>query len=187
MGSVSGGNPSQPKAEQNPYSSLQAGWMDTTMQHIAPFMRAVLGEGDSILRTGKGNFTNGLMNSVIESTKSGVARGRQTTMDALGRSRMAGTPFGQRILADQAMQGESQIAQVTPNFFQWFIPQVMNFATGNQASATQGLSGASGAEASRISSQVQAQGMYESQKAQNYGNMMTKMIPSTQFSFGPKG
>jgi hypothetical protein len=120
---------------------------------------------------------------MTESVKSGVAKGRQATNDLLGRYRLAGTPFGARIAADQAMGGEQQIAQVRPNFYQWFLPMAINAATGNMASSQQGLSSASGAEANRISSQVDAQGRYATQQAANYGAMMTKMIPSTSFSF----
>lgn len=153
------------------------------MQHLAPFLQSVFGQANQLSRTGQITQQHSLLGTLMESAKSGVAKGRQATQDILGRGRMAGTPFGQRILADQAMAGESQIAQVTPNFYQWFLPTAINAATGNAATSMQGLSGASSAEAQRISSQVQSQGAFEVQKARNYGEMMTKMIPSTNFNF----
>jgi len=178
-----GAQGSQPKAEQNPYSGIQAGWADQTMNHISPFLYSVVGQANRLMRTGKSDLTDSLLGTLIEQQKTGVAKGLQASQDQLGRSRMAGTPFGQRILADQRISGAQSVASVFPNFVQWFLPQAMNFATGNQATAQQGLSSASGAEANRISSLTQAQGNYETQKASNYGQMMTKMIPSTQFSF----
>ena len=185
MGSAAGGG-GQPRAEQNPYSSLQAGWSDQMMQHIAPFLASVIGQGNQLSRTGNIVQQNSLLGTLTESARSGVAKGRQATQDILGRGRLAGTPFGQRILADQAVQGEQSIAQVKPNFFQWFLPIALNAATGNAQTAQSGLSSASGAEAQRISSQVGAQGQYATQQAANYGQMMTKMIPQTSFSFQGK-
>ena len=174
---------SGPKAQENQYAKQQAEVSQQWMNQITPFMSSLMGQGTELLKTGGMTSASPMLSTLTQAAKSGYSKAQRSTMDQMGRFRMGGTPFGQRILADQAMAGESSVANVAPNFYQWFLPIVANAAVGAGNTAMGGMSIATGAEASRINTQTQAQGQYQTALLQG----MMRPIPTTSFNFGGGG
>lgn len=172
-----------PKAQENQYAKQQADTSQQWLGMITPFMESLIGQGNQLSRTGNIAQQESLLGTMTQAAKSGYSKAKQSTMDQMGRFRMGGTPFGQRILADQTMAGESAVANVRPNFYQWFLPIVANAAVGAGNTAMGGMSSATGAEASRINTQTQAQGQYQTALLQG----MMRPIPTTSFNFGGDG
>lgn len=172
-----------PKAQENQYAKQQADTSQQWLGMITPFMESLIGQGNQLSRTGNIAQQESLLGTMTQSAKSGYSKAKQSTMDQMSRFRMGGTPFGQRILADQTMAGESAVASVRPNFYQWFLPIVANAAVGAGNTAMGGMSSATGAEASRINTQTQAQGQYQTALLQG----MMRPIPTTSFNFGGGG
>jgi hypothetical protein len=142
-----------------------------------------LGQHAKSLMAGGGISTYNPMIEMMKSNlQSGYSRARQSTMDSLGRGRMAGTPFGQRILADQAFQGETAVANVAPNFYQWFLPMALNTLTGNANIGMQGMNASTGAEAARINANTAATTQYNTAMMQTAGQMASQMMPSFAFT-----
>lgn len=168
-----------PKAQDNKYAANQSNVSNQWMSSITPFMESLLGQGNQLSRTGNIVQQESMLGTMTQAAKSGYSKAQRSTMDQMGRFRMGGTPFGQRILADQAMAGESAVANVRPNFYQWFLPIVANAAVGAGNTAMGGMSSATSAEASRISAQTQAQGQYQTAMMQG----MMQAVPKTMFSF----
>ena len=174
---------SGPKAQENQYAKQQAEVSQQWMNQITPFMSSLMGQGTELLKTGGMTSASPMLNTMIQAAKSAYSKGKQSTVDQMAKYRLAGTPFGQRILADQTMAGESAVANVAPNFYQWFLPIVANAAVGAGNTAMGGMSSATGAEASRINTQTQAQGQYQTALLQG----MMRPIPTTSFNFGGGG
>lgn len=172
-----------PKAQENQYAKQQADTSQQWLGMITPFMESLIGQGNQLSRTGNIAQQESLLGTMTQAAKSGYSKAKQSTMGQMSRFRMGGTPFGQRILADQAMAGESAVASVRPNFYQWFLPIVANAAVGAGNTAMGGMSSATGAEASRINTQTQAQGQYQTALLQG----MMRPIPTTSFNFGGGG
>ena len=172
-----------PKAQENQYAKEQADVSKQWMNQITPFMTSLMGQGTQLMQHGRVEQMSPLLSTLTQSAKSGYSKAKQSTMDQMGRFRMGGTPFGQRILADQTTAGESSVANVAPNFYQWFLPIVANAAVGAGNTAMGGMSSATGAEASRINTQTQAQGQYQTALLQG----MMRPIPTTSFNFGGGG
>lgn len=174
---------SGPKAQENQYAKQQAEVSQQWMNQITPFMSSLMGQGTELLKTGGMTSASPMLSTLTQAAKSGYSKAQRSTMDQMSRFRMGGTPFGQRILADQAMAGESSVANVAPNFYQWFLPIVANAGVGAGSTAMGGMSSATGAEASRINTQTQAQGQYQTALLQG----MMRPIPTTSFNFGGGG
>lgn len=81
------------------------------------------------------------------------------------------------------MAGEQQVASTIPNFYQWFLPQVMNAMTGNTATGMQGMSAVTGAETSRVNSNAANQTQLQNTMMNNGTQMMMKMMPTTQYQY----
>lgn len=80
------------------------------------------------------------------------------------------------------MQGEQQVASVIPQFYQWFLPQVMNAMTGNSATAMQGMSAVTGAETQRGNANQASQTALMQSGMQLAG----QMLPTTSYRFEGK-
>jgi len=81
------------------------------------------------------------------------------------------------------MAGEQQVASTIPQFYQWFLPQVMNAMTGNTATGMQGMSAVTGAETQRVNNNANNVTQQNLQMMRSGTEMMTKMMPTTSFGF----
>lgn len=168
-----------PKAQENQAAKQQSDVSQQWMNQITPFMSQLMGQGTDLLKTGGMSSASPMLNTMTQAAKSAYSKGKQSTVDSMAKYRLAGTPFGQRILADQSMAGESSIASVAPNFYQWFLPIAANAGVGAGNTAMSGMSSVTGAEASRINQQTQSQGQYNTAMMQG----IMSAVPKTMFSF----
>ena len=128
-----------PKAQENQAAKQQADVSQQWMNQITPFMSQLMGQGTDLLKTGGMSSASPMLNTMTQAAKSAYSKGKQSTVDSMAKYRLAGTPFGQRILADQSMAGESSIASVAPNFYQWFLPIAANAGVGAGNTAMSGM------------------------------------------------
>lgn len=142
MGGSKAAQPSASKEQENRSQALFDTWN--------PMQTQLAGQGTELLKTGGVGAMIPMLTTLMNSARAGVSRSNQSLSDSLGRGRLGATPYGQRLKMDQSMQGEQNVAMTIPNFFQWFLPQVMNSMTGNTATANNGMSSVTGAETSRV-------------------------------------
>ena len=81
------------------------------------------------------------------------------------------------------MAGEQQVASVIPQFYQWFLPQVMNAMTGNTATGMQGMSNVTNAETSRVNSNAANQTQLQNTMMSKGMDMLMKGMPTTTYSY----
>ena len=117
-GLVGAGAGNNMKADRNSMSDSQHAMSQQMMQAAMPSMAQAGNLSEFMLNSGKlpSQFLP-FVGKAMEGNKMNIARSQQSTQDSLGRSRMAGTPWGQRILGDQRMQGEMQVGQLYGNLF----------------------------------------------------------------------
>lgn len=144
-----------------------------------PLQNSLAGQGNQLVQTGGIAQMIPMLTTLMNSARSGFSKSMTSLNDSLGRSRLAGTPFGQRLKSDQSMQGEQQVASVIPQFYQWFLPQVMNAMTGNSATAMQGMSAVTGAETQRGN----ANAANQTALMQSGMQLAGKMMPTTSYSY----
>lgn len=147
-----------------------------------PLQNSLAGQGNQLVQTGGIAQMIPMLTTLMNSARSGFSKSMTSLNDSLGRSRLAGTPFGQRLKSDQSMQGEQQVASVIPQFYQWFLPQVMNAMTGNSATAMQGMSAVTGAETQRGNANQASQTALMQSGMQLAG----QMLPTTSYRFEGK-
>ena len=78
------------------------------------------------------------------------------TQGRMGMVRQAGTPFGQRILAETQRSGEADIASAGPEMAMKMLSMLLPTMTGGSSTASSGLGSAAGANAQVIGSQNDA-------------------------------
>ena len=175
MGGSKAQQPGISKEQENRSKSLFDTWN--------PLQQSLAGQGNQLVATGGISQMIPMLTTLLNSARSGFSKSMTSMNDSLGRSRLAGTPFGQRLKSDALMQGEQQVASTIPSFYQWFLPQVMNAMTGNTATGMQGMSAVTGAETQRVNSNAQNATQQNLQMMKSGTEMMTKMMPTTSFGF----
>lgn len=152
----------------NPSSSL----LDAISQQLfniwAPTQKKAAGAATDLLTTGGTGTTVPLIANLIQNLRSGLSRTMVDTQGRLGMARQAGTPFGQRILAETQREGQSEIAGAGPQVGMEFLKTLLGMSTGGAGQAVSGLSATSAANAGVLESQNRA-----------YGDIMSAMIPRT--------
>ena len=175
MGGNKAQQPSISKEQENRSKSLFDTWN--------PLQQSLAGQGNQLVQTGGISQMIPMLTTLLNSARSGFSKSMTSLNDSLGRSRLAGTPFGPRLKSEQTMAGEPQVASTIPNFYQWFLPQVMNAMTGNTATGMQGMSAVTGAETSRVNSNAANQTQLQNTMMNNGTQMMMKMMPTTQYQY----
>jgi len=175
MGGSKAQQPGISKEQENRSKSLFDTWN--------PLQTSLAGQGNQLVQTGGISQMIPMLTTLLNSARSGFSKSMTSLNDSLGRSRLAGTPFGQRLKSDQQMAGEQQVASTIPQFYQWFLPQVMNAMTGNTATGMQGMSAVTGAETQRVNNNANNVTQQNLQMMRSGTEMMTKMMPTTSFGF----
>lgn len=161
----------------NPASTTLAKLSQQLFNIWAPTQKAAAGTTTDLLKTGGSNTTTPIIQNLIQSLRSGLSRTMVDTQQRLGMTRQAGTPFGQRILAETQREGQAGIAEAGPNMAMQMLSLLMPAATGGTGQAIQGVSSAAQANAGVLESQNRA-----------YSDILSAMIPRTSISYagGPK-
>lgn len=124
-------------------------------------------QGLEALQTGGINAKIPIIARALEASRGAMSRSRQTTHDSLARSNLAGTPFGQSILAQQEITGNQQIADIPTQYASNFVsllPQYISTLTG------QGVTGLGGA----ASAQTGLYGSYNNAYGQTTNTLASK-------------
>lgn len=171
MGASKAAQPSASREQETRSQALFDTWN--------PMQQSMGAQGNQLLQTGGVSQLIPLLTTLMNSARSGFSRSQQSLNDSLGRSRLAATPYGQRLKADQTMAGEQQVQSTIPNFYQWFLPLVTNAMTGNAATAMSGMSAVTGAETQR----AQSNAANQTALMQSGMQMASKMMPTTSFGF----
>lgn len=153
------------------------------VDHLGQMARALFNETSALRKEYQGQSLEALKTGgigaqipiiarALEASKSAASQSRQQTVDSLSRSNLAGTPFGQAILAQQEIQGNQHTADIPTQYAQSFISQIPSFIT---ALTGQGIQGQQGAAQNEVS-------LYNSynQGVSSFNNMLGGKV----FDFG---
>lgn len=86
------------------------------------------------------------------------SQARTELEEFLGRTGLAGTPFGARAVGEQALAARQAVTGVPTRLFEAFLPIAANFALGQGTTAVSGLGGAAAAQAGLGGSQARSEG-----------------------------
>lgn len=98
---------------------------------------------------------------VARATEQALQAGSQARTELeefLGRTGLAGTPFGARAVGEQALASRQAVTGVPTRLFEAFFPIAANFALGQGTTAVSGLGGAAAAQAGLGGSQARSEG-----------------------------
>jgi hypothetical protein len=111
-----------------------------------------------LMQTGGVQSYNPIISSATEAVKRATSQAMKGTEASLATSGLAGTPYGERILAETGLQGSLTESQVASNTWNSLVAGIPSFATTVGGTATSALSSAAGTQANIISSQNQLAG-----------------------------
>lgn len=93
-----------------------------------------------VLSTGGSSIP--IISSAVESSRKASSKALGETEAELAQSNLAGTPFGENILATQRQSGEQDVSKTQQSLAQNIFGMISNFVLGQSQTATSGLSGA---------------------------------------------
>lgn len=93
-----------------------------------------------VLRTGGSKIP--IISRSVEASRSAASKATQDTEDRLALEGLAGTPWGEDVLAKQRMQGEIAAGNVEQSLAQNIFNMIANFVLGQSQTALSGLAGA---------------------------------------------
>lgn len=125
-------------------------------QNWFPLMQQLSGAGQDIMKTGGTQATIPLISNMIQNMRSALSNTMQSTQQRLGQTRQAGTPFGQRLLAQTQLQGETGIAQAGPMTSMDFLKTILGVGSAGTGQAQSGMGSAAQSESNIISSENRA-------------------------------
>ncbi len=146
------------KKENSPQTDHLGQMARALFNQTAGLRSEYLKQSEEALKTGGINAQIPIIARALEHSRQAQSQSRQTTTDNLARTGLAGTPFGQSILAQQEMTGNQQIADIPTNYAQHFISQIPAFITSMTGQGMQGQAGASQNETQLYSSYNNAYG-----------------------------
>lgn len=124
------------------------GWRDRTQRQIeglraqlaevAPSEREIAIYGDAPPGEAPGGGLIPIISAAQEAGKSSVARTGLQTREELARTGLAGTPFGEAILAATRQKGAFDVSQISPNISMDFLKAIPGFVTGTQQTVASG-------------------------------------------------
>ena len=103
-------------------------------------------QGLEALQTGGISARLPIIARALEASKSAASQSRQQTIDSLARSNLAGTPFGQAILAQQEIQGNQHTADIPTQYASNVIGLIPQYITALTGQGITGLGGAASAQ-----------------------------------------
>jgi hypothetical protein len=112
-----GGGKTSKGTSSSPFAPLLASF---GMSAAQPF-KLLTGQTAEALQTGGANAQIPIINRSADAARSALSQSTKTTQEALARSGLSGSAFGQQILADLSMKGGEDIAAIGPNAAQQFI------------------------------------------------------------------
>jgi len=83
-----------------------------------------------------------IISSAVDASRSASSRALQQTEESLATSGLAGTPFGETILAGERGEGERSVAATQEGLAQNIFGMISNFVLGQGQTALSGLAGA---------------------------------------------
>ncbi len=93
-----------------------------------------------VLTTGGSSIP--IISSAVDASRSASSRALQQSEESLATSGLAGTPFGENILAGQRGEGERSVAATQEGLAQNIFSMISNFVLGQGQTALSGLAGA---------------------------------------------
>lgn len=159
MGGGGGG-----KGGETPSSSKALERIATQMnKEVTPLRRDYIQQLEQILRGGTSQAQLPIIQSAMESSRKATSDALRQSESSLASSGLAGTPFGEGILAQTRMSGEAGTAAIPSSLAQQLLNIIPNFSLGTGGTVVSGLQGASqgaiGAQANQVakdSAQLQA-------------------------------
>lgn len=112
-----GGGKSTKSTSSSPYAPLLASF---GMSAAQPY-KQLAGQTTEALQTGGVNAQIPAISRAVDEARAGYSKSLQTTQEALARSGLSGSSFGQQILAELSVKGGEDIASVEPNIAGEFI------------------------------------------------------------------
>lgn len=116
----------------------------------------MLAQGLEALRTGGVEARIPIIQTAVEQSKNALSQGLQQTEEQLALSGILKSPFGQRILAGQRIEGESAIGAIPTNIAQGMIQQIPQISGNQLGVAIQGMGSASNAASAIRAAEIQA-------------------------------
>lgn len=135
----------------------------------SPLRKEFTDQSLEALKTGGIGAQIPLIARAVEASKAQTSQNLQTTQENLAKSRLAGTPFGQAIMAGSRIAGDQATARIPTDYAQGFISQIPGFIGAMTGTAVQGQSGAA-------ANQTQLYSSYN----QGYSNILSAGIPGFQ-------
>lgn len=135
----SGKSGSQVSTRPDPNISAFAG---EVREESRPVRQEIFRQVTEALKTGGVGAQIPLITRSVEASRAATSRTLAETEASLGRSRLSGTPFGQRILAETRLGGETAAAQIPTALAQQFTSVAPNLALGSAGTVISGLTNA---------------------------------------------
>jgi hypothetical protein len=139
---MGGGGKSGSQVSTTPDPNISA-FVQEVRGESRPVRQEIFRQVTEALKTGGVGAQIPLITRAVESSRAATSRTLAETEASLGRSRLAGTPFGQRILAETRLGGETATAQIPTALAQQFTSVAPNLALGSAGTVISGLTNAS--------------------------------------------
>jgi len=131
MGAGGGKSSTSKSSTSSPYAGLLASFGNIAQ----PLYGAMANAGAEAFRTGGIGAQQPWIARSTDAARGSLSSSMESTRQALARSNLGNTTFGQQILAELQQKGESDIAQIGPNAAMDFMKMAPNI-TGQGISAT---------------------------------------------------
>jgi hypothetical protein len=123
---------------------------------VTPFERTLFNQGLEALTTGGVGARIPFIQRALESSKEANAQTIAQTSDALSRTRLAGTKFGQTVLANTRQAGNQQTSKIPTTVAEEAIRLVSGLLPGTTSGIGETLRGAAGTAAAGYNTETDA-------------------------------
>ena len=181
MGLVGGGAASAGKGGKGggggttPATDLLMKIAGDTFAMSKPGLQTSLNALQEMLTTGGMQARQPVYGKAVEASQRAGSQAQSQTAEQLARTGLAGTPFGERTMADTAQQSAYQTSQIVPGMMNedYFktLTMLVPLLTGVQSSSLAGMGQASGAQAG-----MEAASIARTPNATDYLDILGKML-----------
>lgn len=138
--SVGGGKSSGSSQTSSPAADTLANLANAFAAETRTARKDLIGMMEEVMQTG--GSTLPIISAGVERSRQAGSQARQQTAEQLALSDLAGTPFGEKIRADQTLATELAARGVETDFAAQILNMIPNFILGQSQTATSGLAGA---------------------------------------------
>jgi hypothetical protein len=153
---LGGGKGRSRGSQSDPAAATLAKLGEQFTEETAGIRTGLIDQMQEILTTGGTNLP--IISQAVEGTRRASSKALRGTEEELARTGLSGTPFGERIEAEQRTTGDIAAATTKTDIVKQLFSMIPNFVLGQSQTALSGLSGAVGGNVSARGSSKGARG-----------------------------